>query len=220
MTNPILQAIDHHAKTTPDAIALQGQDMDISYASLFEEIAAVQEFVQSNGSMRIGLLMDNGPAWAVIDLAVLKCHSADHADDRKVLVPLASFFSDQQLLHIISSASLDTIITDNPGRLIRLLPQAKARPKARIAGQNVWQVSIPQINRTVLPNDTVKITFTSGTTGAPKGVCLSAKAISSVALSLSKIVEVVKHDKHMALLPMSILLENIAGLYVALLRGV
>ena len=212
MTNPVLHAIDKYATLTPDAMALQGYKTSISYAALAREITATQTGFLKNGMSRIGLLLENGPAWAIIDLATLS--------NKSVLVPLASFFSDQQLLHIISSASLDTIITDDPGRLMNLLPQARVRPRARIAGHNIWHLSLPATPKTGLPNGTVKITFTSGTTGTPKGVCLDETSISSVALSLSQIMEVTKEDKHMALLPLSVLLENIAGLYVALLRGV
>jgi long-subunit acyl-CoA synthetase (AMP-forming) len=214
--NPILKAVDHYAKTTPGAIALEGHATRISYSSLRQEIDAAIACIQKNGLTRIGLLMDNGPAWAVIDLAALY--------NKSVLVPLASFFSDQQLLHVINSASLDTIITDNPGRLMNILPQARLRPRARIVGQNIWHISLPVTDNASpsasIPEGTVKITFTSGTTGAPKGVCLTESAISSVALSLSRITEVSNTDKHLSLLPLSVLLENIAGLYVALLRGV
>ena len=214
--NPILKAVEHFAKTTPGAIALEGHSTRISYSCLSQEIDSASTCLKKYGLTQIGLLMDNGPAWAVIDLAALY--------NQSVLVPLASFFSDQQLLHVIKSASLDTIITDNPGRLMNLLPNARLLPRARIAGQNIWHVSLPVADKSSrpasLPKDTIKITFTSGTTGAPKGVCLTENTISNVALSLSRITEVNDCDKHLSILPMSVLLENIAGLYVALLRGV
>ena len=85
MTNPVLHAVEKFAKTTPDAIALQQQDTSISYAALAREIISTQASFQKNGMSRIGLLMDNGPAWAIIDLAAL--------GNKSVLVPLASFFS-------------------------------------------------------------------------------------------------------------------------------
>jgi len=210
--NPVLKAVASHAKSRPDAIALQGDSISISYYSLNQEITNARQCMQRNDLRRIGLLMDNSPAWAVIDLAALSNNS--------MLVPLASFFSDQQLLHAIDSASLDTIITDDPGRLMKLMPHATLRPRARILGQNMWHISIPVSRNYQLPGNTTKITFTSGTTGTPKGVCLSADAINSVALSLADITTVEKGDRHLSLLPLPVLLENIAGLYVALLRGV
>lgn len=210
--NPVTKAIAYHAKHCPESIALQGDSISVSYHSLFQEINNARECMQRNGLLRVGLLMDNSPAWAVLDLAALS--------NNLVLVPLASFFSDQQLLHVIETASLDTIITDDPGRLMNLLPNARLRPRARILGQNIWHIFLSAGKRNPLPDRTTKITFTSGTTGTPKGVCLSADAINSVALSLSEITTVENNDKHLSLLPLPVLLENIAGLYVALIRGV
>jgi len=212
MGNLILEAITQHARKKPQAIALQGNTTGISYASLKSEIAATQSCMKKNKLRRIGLLMDNGPAWAVVDLAAMT--------NKTVVVPLAGFFSDEQLSHVIKSASLDTIITDNPARLVNLLPEARLRPRARIAGQNIWHLSLPESIQQALPEGTVKITFTSGTTGAPKGVCLTQHTIINVALSLSNITTVNDNDRHVCLLPMSVLLENVAGLYAALLRGV
>jgi len=212
MGNLVLEATKKHVITKPDAIALQGTHTAISYSALNQEIAATQGCMKKNNLRRIGLLMDNGPAWAVIDLAALANES--------VLVPLAAFFTDEQLLHVVETACLDTIITDDPTRLVNILPQARLRPRARIAGQNIWHLSLPETRTVTLPPDTVKITFTSGTTGTPKGVCLTAHTINSVTRSLSNITSVKEHDKHLSLLPMSVLLENIAGLYVALARGV
>lgn len=212
MTNPVLQSIENKVLTTPDATALIGRGVRISYATLAREIKSTSADFSKHGLLRIGLLMDNGPAWAINDLSALQ--------NKLVLVPLASFFSDEQLLHVIEAASLDTIITDNPGRISSLLPNVKVRPRARIAGQNIWHVTVAHKRKNFLPEGTVKITFTSGTTGRPKGVCLNSTSISSVALSLSKITDVTRIDKHISLLPLPVLLENIAGLYVSLIRGV
>ena len=212
MTNTVLRSIESKALAAPDTIALLGRGMQVSYASLVREIRKTSAEFRNHDMSRIGLLMDNGPAWAIIDLAAL--------NNRQLLVPLASFFSDEQLQHVIESASLETIITDNPGRISSLLPGAKVRPRARIAGQNIWYVSVTHRSKSYIPEGTVKITFTSGTTGSPKGVCLSAASINSVASSLSAITNIDRNDKHLSLLPLSILLENIAGLYVSLIRGV
>lgn len=208
----LLRAIAGHAKSSPGAVALEGNDVRISFDALAEEIATVQQRLHQHGGKRIGLLMENCPAWAIIDLAAL-------ASDM-VLVPLAGFFTDQQILHIIESAALDTIITDHPGRLSALLHHSAARPWRGIAGSNVWAFPCPAAQRGDIPAETVKITFTSGTTGAPKGVCLSQQTIEQVALSLAQLTDTEPHDRHLALLPMAVLLENIAGLYVSLLRGV
>jgi long-subunit acyl-CoA synthetase (AMP-forming) len=64
-----------------------------------------------------------------------------------------------------------------------------------------------------------KITFTSGTTASPKGVCLSSDQQWEVARALRQGVETLALERHLCLLPFAVLLENIAGPYTALLSG-
>jgi long-subunit acyl-CoA synthetase (AMP-forming) len=71
----------------------------------------------------------------------------------------------------------------------------------------------------VLPAGTVKITYTSGTTGQPKGVCLEAKAMLAVATSLWQASQPCSIQRHLCVLPLATLLENIGGLYAPMLAG-
>lgn len=64
-----------------------------------------------------------------------------------------------------------------------------------------------------------KITFTSGTTGEPKGVMLSWAQIRPVVESLAGATVMADGDRHLALMPLAVLLENIAGVYVPLWAG-
>ena len=70
-----------------------------------------------------------------------------------------------------------------------------------------------------LPKGTQKITFTSGTSGNPKGVCLSQKGMEDVARSLSEMLEPNYARAHLAALPLAVLLENVAGVYASFLAG-
>jgi long-subunit acyl-CoA synthetase (AMP-forming) len=69
-----------------------------------------------------------------------------------------------------------------------------------------------------LPEDTSKISFTSGATGGPKGVCLSAAQQLTQAKALANAVQI-QTPVHLCLLPLSHLLENVAGVYTTLQAG-
>ena len=77
----------------------------------------------------------------------------------------------------------------------------------------------PVQDNAVKRHDIAKITFTSGTSGSPKGVCLQQNLIDEVTNSLYQRLQHLNIDLHMCLLPLSTLLENIAGLYVPLMMG-
>src|SRR5690606_19064653 len=64
-----------------------------------------------------------------------------------------------------------------------------------------------------------KITYTSGTTGAPKGVCLGAAAMDEIARALCEASAAHAGDRHLCVLPLPTLLENLGGLYAPLLAG-
>ena len=70
-----------------------------------------------------------------------------------------------------------------------------------------------------LPPGTAKVTFTSGSTGTPKGVCLSRATMEETAASILAAVGRGQGALHCALLPLAVLLENVAGLYAVLMAG-
>jgi len=207
----VLAALDQHASQRSKACAVRGLQVSYSYGALAAEVDTLARRIQQSDARRVGLYLDNHPAWAVIDLA-LQVVSKPH-------VPLPAFFSDEQMQHAVTNAGLDTLLTDNPQRLLRLFPAARTRPLPRAGGSNLWCLNLPAGNAQALPAHTAKITYTSGTTGTPKGVCLTQTAMDQVALSLATRLGVAAGDHHLALLPLSILLENIGGLYTSLLAG-
>ena len=121
-----------------------------------------------------------------------------------VCVPLPSFFSAEQQRHVLDIAGIDCLIG------------ASADGFACVENE-IYRRAVVQPAE--LHPGTCKITFTSGTTGQPKGVCLDldtqlAVARSLVAASASRNVE-----RHLCILPLATLLENIAGVYAPLLAG-
>ncbi len=110
-------------------------------------------------------------------------------------------------------------MTDQPARIRQALqrPELPATPFYR--GLVGMSLPTPAGKLAHLPAGTRKITFTSGTTGEPKGVCLGREEMEAVAESLRQASGTVPRDRHLCLLPLATLLENIGGLYTPLLAG-
>ncbi len=201
--NPLLQALASHARNTPSAPALATKQEQWCYADLLAEVQRLGEHI--DGQV-IGLLADNCPAWVLLDLAIMA---------RGVTcVPLPEFFSDAQLKHIIESTGMDRIYTDQPLRLKAILDLERAMAQP-IAGTPISQFKRQARTAPMMAD---KLTFTSGTTAQPKGVCLEMGGILRVAASLSGAIHAGPADRFLSLLPLATLLENIS-VYAALLAG-
>ena len=143
-----------------------------------------------------GLMADNGLDWVVADLA------AERAG--VVLVPLPAFFTAGQLEHAVAASGMDSVLG---ARL------AGFEAAGEIEGLR-W--SRRPCKTPELPRGTSKLTFTSGTTGAPKGVALRSAQQWAVARSIAGVARDLALRRHLCLLPLSVLLENVAGVYAAL----
>jgi long-subunit acyl-CoA synthetase (AMP-forming) len=158
------------------------------------------------GRQCLAILADNGPVWAIADLAALSAGVPQ--------VPLPAFFSAAQLAHVIEQAGVDAVLTDQPGRIDALA--------AGFVHLGDWQ-GLAWMVRTApaiaLPAGTAKVSFTSGSTGSPKGVCLSAEGLLDTASAVADRLGDLPISRHLAVLPLGLLLENIAGVYAPLLRG-
>ena len=211
----LTQAIVSHAARHPVAVALCGPAGEITYAALPSLVERVADALREPARRVIGLAVDNSPAWAVVDLAAMQAGIP--------LVPLPFFFSPGQVQHAIRDAGIDCLLTDQPQAFESLLAAAGIRLRTKtelaIAGVTLTLLELDGVAAVELPAGTLKVTYTSGTTGNPKGVCLGVEAISSVAVSLLQMTQASSADRHLSLLPLSTLLENIAGLYVPLLAG-
>ncbi len=178
----ILDAIQSH---DPVRLALVGDTQSYTYGDLKAEID--RRSASLSGVSVLGLALDNGLDWILWDLAAVQAGLP--------CVPLPPFFNKDQINHVIQSAGISHIVSEN--------------------GIGGTGISL----REDICEGTAKVTFTSGTTGTPKGVCLSQNGLEQVAQSLVEVLDAELADRHVSILPLAVLLENVAGVYATLLAG-
>jgi long-subunit acyl-CoA synthetase (AMP-forming) len=185
---------------------LSDADNSFTASALRQEVEHLAQRLQRHQTRVLALLADNGAAWVCADLAAL------HAGI--VQLPLPGFFSDDQLRHALQSSAADILLTDQAARVKRL--------DLGFVEVGQWHdLTLLQrvITPTSLPPGTAKISFTSGSSGQPKGVCLSAAGLLDTAEAVCAALADVPITRHLSVLPLALLLENVAGVYAPLLRG-
>lgn len=203
----LFSALRRHAQTRPDQPALVERTRHLSYRQLLAQCEQLAAALSAAGVQRLAMAIDNGIPWALLDLACA------HAGI--VAIPVPAFFSAQQKQWLLESSGADALAVQDETPWQPLLG-ASWQPQT-LAGYRLLRrvVTAPP----ALPTATAKITYTSGTTGQPKGVCLSLPQLEAVCRSLAERVAPAKVERHLTLLPLTTLLENLTGLYVPLLTG-
>ncbi len=188
----------------PDSVVFNGSSSTWRARDVSAELVSLTQRLEKTRVLAI--LADNSPDWAMADLAALQT--------RTPLLPLPPFFTGAQLSHALVQTGADTVLTDQPERILTLDLGFEIAEQRRGLS---WLRRLAEPAE--LPEGTAKISFTSGSTGAPKGVCLSAEGLLTTALALKSRLAELPIERHLCVLPLSLLLENSAGIYAPLLRG-
>jgi long-subunit acyl-CoA synthetase (AMP-forming)/pyrroloquinoline quinone (PQQ) biosynthesis protein C len=112
----------------------------------------------------------------------------------RACVPLPSFFLPDQAALALADSGASAVIGPNG-------------------------IDLLDARRVDLPTGTAKISYTSGSTGTPKGICLSERQLLTTAQAVIARLGADKAGRHLPVLPLGVLLENVAGLYASLLSG-
>jgi long-subunit acyl-CoA synthetase (AMP-forming) len=199
MTGDCLAALDRCAATDGARAAFSDRRCSVDYATLARRVAGAAEALRTLPET-VGLLGPSSIDWLVTDLAAWATG--------KRLVPLPHFFSDAQLEHIVTDAGIDTIIAadDQMARAGKLCGHAMPLPQSEADWQPAEMTGL-------------RIVYTSGSTGAPKGVLLGAQQMRQSCSALLQASGAESADRHLSVLPYSLLLEAICGIYLPILAG-
>ena len=204
----LLSAIE--ARSSETVINESGRP--ISGAELASRIAQLSDVFTHSKVQRLGLFMGNSADWIAADIACLI--------SGVVVIPVPHFFSDEQKNHILKDAEIQWLFSsaNSSDPWLSGLPNI-SRTKVLKASE-IHQLKTSSVFASVnMPRGTSKITYTSGSTGAPKGVCLSADLLHDTTTSLHGVLADFPIERHLSVMPYSTLLENLAGIYVALLSA-
>jgi long-chain acyl-CoA synthetase len=187
------------AAVAGDNAALVSANGALSYRALLERVRGHAQWA-TRLPHRVGLLFTKGTDYVVCDLAL--------SFAGKELVPLPEFFSDAQLLHIAQVAQLSDVVAD-----------VASAERAKRLGLTVHELDAQSVTNIVPATGAGRIIFTSGTTGKPKGVCLSERQLLASVAALAEASRASAADRYLSVLPNALLLEQISGTYLPLSVG-
>ena len=158
-----------------------------------------------SGARTIASALDNGRQALLVDLSI------QYAGRTQLALP--PYFSAAQREHALEDAGADTL----------LLPVGQPPPAGWVAGEACSAIADCAVWRrrrdaSCLPQGTACVTYTSGSTGTPRGICLDAASLLRTAAALQQAFADLPIAAHLCMLPLSTLLEAV-GCYAALSRG-
>ena len=183
---------------------------------------------------RVALLSENRLEWAVVDLAVMSVGA--------VLVPVYPTLLAQQVEFILADCAPVWVFCSTEQQLQKLnriessvpsirgvvsfepadRPNGLTLDRLRDLGQRNLDSQREEIQRrsqAVEPDDLATLIYTSGTTGEPKGVMLThGNIVGNVKAGLS-VLSVGPEDTCLSFLPLSHILERMAGHYLMIGAG-
>jgi long-chain acyl-CoA synthetase len=191
--------------------------------------------LKAGGSVCI--LMGNVPEWPVADLGTIIAGS--------VSVGLYPTSSAEQCQYIINHSDAELVLVDTAVQLDKVLSVREALPKLKTvvalddaaargregvvaygdflqsgrAGREQSEQDITRRAREARTDDVVIMVYTSGTTGKPKGACLSHRYVLGSVESLQRTVPLDDADVAFSYLPYCHVAERISGLYTRMYAG-
>ncbi len=214
-----------------------GKYVHVSSEEAHRQVRALRYGLRSLGNkkgQKVAILSENRVEWAVCDLA---CHCAGI-----VTVPIYPTLMSNTIEYILKDCEPTTIFVSNEEQAAKIhsirenlpfiqdiiafedtnLPGIMPFEKLLRIGQNLVDENPPtpdQEYETVDKDTACSLIYTSGTTGNPKGVVLSHWNFVSNVQAIQELFPIKPTDKTLSFLPLSHVLERMAGYYTIINGG-
>ncbi|MBN2054482.1 long-chain fatty acid--CoA ligase [bacterium] len=218
-----------------------GAYQTISYAELGERVENFGMGLMSLGfetESHGAILSSNRPEWAVADLAM--------AGAAGVVVPIYPTLVSAQIRYLLEESECLIVVVEDEDQLAKIRAIKDRLPTLRwvvvmngeLGVREEWLLSFSEVTargaaarerlagdyrqRAVdrRPDDLLSIIYTSGTTGVPKGVMLTHGNLMANIQAALQVFDFCSRDEALSFLPLSHILERMAGYYLMLSVGV
>jgi len=197
------------ARKHPKRIAIVFGQKKITYKTLDDITESIASGLISHGIKkhdRVAIFLDNCPEFVIAYYSILKANAT--------AVPINYMFKIEEAKHILQDSQAVCLITNRA--YIEMAEELRLRldslkyvitttkSKNNVADfQSIRKNSSPfKEKSSPLPNDLAVILYTSGTTGLPKGACLSHYNLISNALDSSSAIKLTYRDAIICILPL------------------
>lgn len=195
----------------------------LTYKQLGQEIDRLAKLLYSFGLKKgdkVALYSHNMPNWVIAYFAVVS--------KGLVIVPVLPDFTKEEVENILNHSEAKVLIVSkrlaertNGLQLPDLKVQILLNDFTVVSGEpSEKSVDIKEINKIkVGEDDTAAIIYTSGTTGRSKGVVLSHRNITFVAMQSYSVQKIDHNDVFLSFLPLSHTYENSIGMLYPIMYG-
>jgi long-chain acyl-CoA synthetase len=228
-------AVTHHPQPAMFQYKHDGRWVDVATEEFARGVLELSQGLVSLGvepGDRVALLSENRVEWAMADLAILAAGAVVVPiypsllsgqiqyilQDSEPVAMFCSTTAQAKKLEPVEAPSVHTVIGFEPVDVAEVLTLRRVRELGMVHHRN-HPDDAARRSEGVAPTDVATIIYTSGTTGNPKGVLLTHENLVQNVLSGLERLEIVPDDVCLSFLPLSHVLERMAGHYTMLYSG-